>query len=264
MIKFFRKLRYDLMEKNKTGKYFKYAIGEIVLVVIGILIALQINNWNEQNKIDNSINSHLEILKQNLIEDQTQLEDLNQNMTKNIQCADSTMLQMKTIIPVNNAIKRYLITIVQEFQFSPNTNAIETITQSNEMPSLNTELRTAILDYYALIERTKEREHISNTQIQSKYEIYIINEYPDIFQRDNDWQFIKSFYKNDPRPISRIDNAKFLKDQRLEALLVSRYYQSIALQDFYGELIDSSNAILIFLEKEKNKYIEMQTQDGYK
>ena len=37
--------------ENKTGKYFKYAIGEIVLVVIGILIALQINNWN-QNRID--------------------------------------------------------------------------------------------------------------------------------------------------------------------------------------------------------------------
>ena len=49
MIKFFRKIRYDLME-NKTGKYFKYAIGEIVLVVIGILIALQINNWNESRK----------------------------------------------------------------------------------------------------------------------------------------------------------------------------------------------------------------------
>jgi len=38
------------MEKNKTGKYFKYAIGEIVLVVVGILIALQINNWNESKK----------------------------------------------------------------------------------------------------------------------------------------------------------------------------------------------------------------------
>jgi uncharacterized membrane protein YidH (DUF202 family) len=38
------------MEKNKTGQYFKYAIGEIVLVVIGILIALSINNWNEKQK----------------------------------------------------------------------------------------------------------------------------------------------------------------------------------------------------------------------
>ena len=50
MIKFFRKIRYDLMEKNKTGKYLKYAIGEIVLVVIGILIALSLNNWNEHRK----------------------------------------------------------------------------------------------------------------------------------------------------------------------------------------------------------------------
>ena len=39
------------MEKNKTGKYLKYAIGEIVLVVFGILIALSINNWNEDEKI---------------------------------------------------------------------------------------------------------------------------------------------------------------------------------------------------------------------
>lgn len=51
MIKFFRKIRYNLMEQNKTAKYFKYAIGEIVLVVIGILIALSINNWNENRKI---------------------------------------------------------------------------------------------------------------------------------------------------------------------------------------------------------------------
>ena len=50
MIKFFRKIRYNLMEQNKTSKYFKYAIGEIVLVVIGILIALSINNWNEKRK----------------------------------------------------------------------------------------------------------------------------------------------------------------------------------------------------------------------
>ncbi len=50
MINFFRKIRYDLMEKNKTGKYLKYAIGEIVLVVIGILIAISINNWNETRK----------------------------------------------------------------------------------------------------------------------------------------------------------------------------------------------------------------------
>ena len=50
MIKFFRHIRKNLLMENKTSKYFKYAIGEIVLVVIGILIALQINNWNENRK----------------------------------------------------------------------------------------------------------------------------------------------------------------------------------------------------------------------
>lgn len=50
MLKFFRKIRQTLIMENKTGKYLKYAIGEIILVVIGILIALSINNWNENRK----------------------------------------------------------------------------------------------------------------------------------------------------------------------------------------------------------------------
>ncbi|OIQ30334.1 MAG: hypothetical protein BM564_02900 [Bacteroidetes bacterium MedPE-SWsnd-G2] len=50
MIHFFRSIRQILLSENKTGKYFKYAIGEIVLVVIGILIALSINTWNENKK----------------------------------------------------------------------------------------------------------------------------------------------------------------------------------------------------------------------
>ena len=50
MIKFFRKIRQQLLSQNKLSKYLFYAIGEILLVVIGILIALQINNWN-QNRL---------------------------------------------------------------------------------------------------------------------------------------------------------------------------------------------------------------------
>lgn len=50
MIKRFRNIRHTLLNEGKTSRYLKYAIGEIVLVVIGILIALQINNWNEDRK----------------------------------------------------------------------------------------------------------------------------------------------------------------------------------------------------------------------
>jgi hypothetical protein len=50
MINFFRKIRQQLLTENKFSKYLLYAIGEIILVVIGILIALSINNWNEERK----------------------------------------------------------------------------------------------------------------------------------------------------------------------------------------------------------------------
>ena len=58
MLKLFRRIRQDLITANKFSKYFLYALGEIFLVVIGILIALQINNWN-QNRIDSKIEKQL-------------------------------------------------------------------------------------------------------------------------------------------------------------------------------------------------------------
>lgn len=51
MLRFFSKMRYQLAAENRVAKYLRYAVGEILLVVIGILIALQINNWNS-NRID--------------------------------------------------------------------------------------------------------------------------------------------------------------------------------------------------------------------
>ena len=58
MIKFFRKIRQKMLTENKFSKYLIYAIGEIVLVVIGILIALQINNWNN-NRIEYKLESNI-------------------------------------------------------------------------------------------------------------------------------------------------------------------------------------------------------------
>jgi hypothetical protein len=64
MIKFFRKIRQKMLTENKFSKYLLYAIGEIILVVIGILIALQINNLNEQRKERNEEQKVLIILKE--------------------------------------------------------------------------------------------------------------------------------------------------------------------------------------------------------
>jgi len=69
MIKLFRNIRYDLMEKNKTGKYLIYAIGEILLLVIGILIALGINNWNAERVNKNKASILVERIKESLNQD---------------------------------------------------------------------------------------------------------------------------------------------------------------------------------------------------
>ena len=81
MIKFFRKIRQNLLSEGKTGtpasqtgRYFKYAIGEIILVVIGILIAIQINNWNEERKYRAQEKNLLIGLKEDLQESRQEIE----------------------------------------------------------------------------------------------------------------------------------------------------------------------------------------------
>ena len=76
MIHFFRKIRHHLFAEKKFQKYLFYAIGEIILVVIGILIALQINNWNERRLLNESeIKSYYNI-KQQLLDDQKELTEV--------------------------------------------------------------------------------------------------------------------------------------------------------------------------------------------
>ncbi len=75
MIKFFRNIRKDLLETGKTSKYLKYAVGEILLVVIGILIALQINNWNEGKKLENDKQKLMHALKQEFSSNKEAIEN---------------------------------------------------------------------------------------------------------------------------------------------------------------------------------------------
>ncbi len=74
MIPFFRKIRKKLADDNKPLKYLRYAIGEIVLVVIGILIALQINNWNQWRQEREVEKTVLEQLKEDYLSNLAQLE----------------------------------------------------------------------------------------------------------------------------------------------------------------------------------------------
>jgi hypothetical protein len=111
MIKLFRKIRYDLMEKNKTGKYLKYAIGEIVLVMIGILLALQINNWNENRVAQARIDTRLI----NLTAD---LEIDIKEMTEIIEASKGRVIVIKAVLIGSNRLGSFSVkdTIFQEYK----------------------------------------------------------------------------------------------------------------------------------------------------
>ncbi len=97
MIKFFRKIRYDLMEKNKTGQYFKYAIGEIVLVMIGILLALQVSNWNQERKDRISERKILDNIHKDFKKNKVNFDSMKVINYRSIAALDS----MVTLFPLN-------------------------------------------------------------------------------------------------------------------------------------------------------------------
>ncbi|WP_445734603.1 DUF6090 family protein [Mariniflexile sp.] len=110
MIKFFRKIRQNSIKENKATNYLKYAIGEIILVVIGILIALSINNWNN-NKINK--NESIEFSQRLLTEVNGNI-DLSTNAIEQIQ---DRMKGSKKILelfnePVNNENSKSLDSLI--------------------------------------------------------------------------------------------------------------------------------------------------------
>ena len=103
------------METGKTGKYFKYAIGEIVLVVIGILIALSINNWNENRKTEIKIKNSLVALRGDLIQDTILIKERLPFINKQYNLNES----LRARVAKPNATVDTLIRIMR-FEFNPN------------------------------------------------------------------------------------------------------------------------------------------------
>lgn len=84
MIKFFRNIRRALIAESKMGKYLQYALGEILLVMIGILIALQVNSWNENRLAQARIDSRLKNLVQDVESDIEEMQDIQERALRRV------------------------------------------------------------------------------------------------------------------------------------------------------------------------------------
>ena len=104
MLKFFRQIRHRLLAESKISSYLLYAIGEILLVVIGILIALQINNWNEIRKDIKKELIFLKDIKEDLQQDTIQINQI-------IQANRQRLSYYKLIDPEFNLRNQYIIPV---------------------------------------------------------------------------------------------------------------------------------------------------------
>ncbi|PNQ73118.1 hypothetical protein C1T31_09005 [Hanstruepera neustonica] len=149
MIKFFRHIRQNLLSENKTGKYLKYAIGEIILVVIGILIALQINNWNEKEKLKVEEVKFLKNFKQSLMAD---MDFNNFRFDKYALTKESISFLINHIeqdLPYQDSLKYHFGRITQTWTPKINTEVFEAL-KSNDLNLIsNDELRDKLISYYS-------------------------------------------------------------------------------------------------------------------
>jgi hypothetical protein len=148
MIKFFRKIRYDLMEKNKTGKYLKYAIGEIILVVIGILIALSLNNWNEKRNLKNEEIKLLKEMRAALLSDK---DDIISNIREHSSAAKSCTILLRIIsdnLPYNDSLDFHFANALNTTKFGHTSSPYETLKIKGPDLIENDSLRLLLNTYF--------------------------------------------------------------------------------------------------------------------
>lgn len=118
MIKFFRNIRNSLLNEGKTSKYLKYALGEIILVVLGILIALQLNNWNQTRLEQIKIKQYAKSLIEDLNNDIGMIKVSQYQSAKKYKMIDSLRKYMLTT-PTAELSSTFLYTVAHDIMYRP-------------------------------------------------------------------------------------------------------------------------------------------------
>jgi len=176
MLHFFRKIRRDLIENSKFYKYLKYASGEIVLVVLGILIALGINNWNENRKNRMLEMKLLNDVSRNLLVDTLNLNSIIEHYDYVIKQAQSIKSKMEKNIPYDNSMEESFAIISVSYAYESDYSIFETIKSTSLGIIKNDSIRNWMVNYY---NNSKHFANVHNTYNITKY--FRTNVYPKYF-----------------------------------------------------------------------------------
>ena len=151
MIKFFRKIRQRLLTENNFRKYLIYAIGEIFLVVIGILIALYLNNLNESRKNNQLENDYLKGVLKNIDVD---INELNGNLKRDsLKFINYTILQKafndEVIRSDKSLMEKTILKSFGYYGFNSNRIVFDDLVSSGKINLIQSDsIRLSIMDYY--------------------------------------------------------------------------------------------------------------------
>ena len=250
MINFFRKIRKQLADDKKPIKYFRYAIGEIVLIVIGILIALSINNWNqyriERVEEDNYIYRIIEDLKQ----DTTYLNNKIKETKRN---GDSLGLFYKLMHNKQNSHIDF-IRLLQLSNWNPQNVKLQDytfleITSSGKFDLIESiELKENIIDYYRFRDFT--HEHISET---TKNGFDLITKLLPSLARYYNYESLMEYEVFGEDDWGWINNPKDLKFKELEASISQFRYKANISEDYYKQLYTKAEKILMLIASIENR-----------
>jgi hypothetical protein len=168
MIRIFRRLRIQLLNDNKVSKYLIYAIGEIALVMIGILLALQVNNWNEDRKRLGEETKILQELKNSISTDIIELSKRVEYGKQDIYHANSILDHIEKGLPYSDSLNKHFIIISKagiNKIFSPEISAYKVLESKGVDLMSSDTLKKQVLDLY----------NIEYPKLDYEYENYRIN-----------------------------------------------------------------------------------------
>jgi hypothetical protein len=238
MIKFFRKIRQNLLSEGKTGKYLKYSIGEIVLVVIGILIALSINNWN-QNRVNEQ--------KEKLL-----LLELHDEFVKNQQQFESVVLVHKDALkstnyminqfPINpkeinlDTLFAYTRGWGDRYTFNPSQGVIKSLVNSSSFDIISdSELRKLLISWEDVLADYQEEENNASLSMRNHIGPKLLDNIP--FGNFKDERFDTSYFAS-----IQFENMFKVRRNNLKDIIGNEEGEIYVIRETISKIIELSKA----------------------
>ena len=183
MVQFFRNIRRRLIESGRVRRYLAYASGEILLVVIGILIAMQINNWNEDRKLSLALDSSLWEVREDLIQDTMELNRMIIIRKIDFEAQKKVIAVLEGNQPQTNTLYADLARVILRRNVTLIRNGFDLINEIGLSKLSNISLRNALVVYY-----NKNQVDVANEVSDDNYEFENVP-LPYVREHFREWDF---------------------------------------------------------------------------